>query len=200
MDTNNRRTFSRCSYIGRQFFDGIDNSLRKRHEVNNFLAFGFRKDDVVLEPMKDRWTDAESVPLARLNFWVNNKLLQYLNHWASIPERSANNEILSLLCSDVEEVLRKLHKDLPKDPSGIEYASIYEIKMAIALCIVIFVVGQRGFSVSADGARNELNEWKERVDCLVIKKFSNSRIPREEKYKPVQILFDEINQLVLAHS
>lgn len=200
MDKITHHKYLKCLHIGLNFFNGVDRSLSKRHEINNFLAFGFRKDDVVLNALKDRWTDAESVPLQQLNYWVDNKLSLYLNHWSGISERVENNQILHFICSGVENVIRESHQDSPKDPSGNEYTSIHEIKVAIALIIAIFIVNQKGVSISAEEARNELNLWKDRVVSHIKKLFSDLNIPSEQQYVPLKMLVDEVNQLIQTNS
>ncbi len=198
MPTIDQSCHFQCLHIGKEFFNGVDRSLHKRHEINNFLGFGFRKDDVVLEPMKDRWTDPDNVPLDRLIYWVDNKLSPYVNHWGNPMERANNNHILRTLSEDVQKVIRELHQHLPKNPSGVEYTSIYEIKIAVAFLIAIFVAGQKGVSISPQDARAELIAWKERVDNLVQMLFGELVVPSEQQYQPLKKLVEEVNLFVSA--
>ena len=196
MNAINQNAYTQFLNIGRDFFDGIDRPLRKRHEINNFLAFGFRKDDVILEALIDRWTDAEEVPLSRLNYWAKNKLLPYLNHWGSFFERAEKDQIVHIFSSGVEEMIRMLHQDLPKDPTDIEYTSIWEIKVAIALFVGSYIVHQKNAPISAAEARKDLNLWKDKVDSLIKKRFDDLIIPNRPELSPLKTLFDEIKLLV----
>lgn len=198
MPTTDQSFYFQSLHIGKEFFDGVDRSLHKRHEINNFLGFGFRKDDVVLEPLKDRWTDPDNVPLDRLIFWVDNKLSPYVNHWGNPRERVNNNRILQALSGDVQKVIRELNQDLPKDPSGIEYTSISEIKMAVIFFMVNFVAGQKGVSISPQDARAELIAWKERADNLVQRLFDELVVPSGQQYQPLKKLVEEVNLFVSA--
>jgi len=181
--------FTTFNLIASWFFESIDKSLRQRHQLNNYLGFGFRKDDVVLDALKDRWTDEDHVPLSRLEFWFNRKFIPYLNHWCSLSERSENRRIATALWFDLDQLLRKIH-DCRDDCE----ASVLEIKVAISMVVIDLMDASIRQWPDYDEYKNK---WNERIDQLFQKEFGSKEIPQSEFYSPLRTLlnFNTNNQV-----
>lgn len=173
--------FITFNLIASWFFKSIDQSLRQRHQLNNYLGFGFKKDDIVLDALKDRWTDEDRVPLSRIEFWFNRKFIPYLNHWCSLSERAENKKIATALWLVLDQLLKKIHEGRGDDNE----ASVLEIKVAISMIVIDFLdINLRQWS--------EYNyykdEWNERLEQLLSKEFGSKEIPQSEFYLPLRIL------------
>lgn len=184
-------------YVAHEFIEGI-NGRRKRHELNNHLSFGFRKDDVVLWALNDRWTNENEVVLEQLKFWMTKKLGPYLNHWESFPNRIKNDQIIRFMIEDLDMITRSLHQDYPKDPHLV-CASIHEIKISVIFILMCYIVNNKGTSIPKQYAITELNYWKSRADEIVKNLFGDLNIPIEHQYKPLIRLVNEVNKIVSTH-
>lgn len=189
-------SYFRCLHIARVLFDSIDRSQRKRHQINNFLGFGFRKDDVVLEALKDQWTDRDRVPLPRVEYWVNKKFIPYLNHWGSPSDRLENRRIASLLQLDLEHVLKKIHEGNSNPNSAYDVASVLEIKVAIVLFAIDFLDSNGRQLISSNELKEEINAWYSRVKQLLMKEFGVEEVPPGEFYAPLGRLIGRIEVIV----
>lgn len=99
--------------------------IAKRHKLNDWLGFGFKKDDLILEPFIDRWERYDSQTISRFHWWLNEKFLPFINHGCSIPIRMLNaSEIRTL-----EESSVKILKNSQEGQYG--YLTTVEIRAAV---------------------------------------------------------------------
>ena len=104
--------------------------LSKRHKINDFLGFGFRKDDVVLDPLIDRWESSSRQTHARFCWWVDEKFRPYANHALAVGERIRNNGLFQELYESTQKILAEVERP---QPHGAAYVTVLQIKAAVVI-------------------------------------------------------------------
>ena len=79
---------------------------RKRHWLNDFLGFGFSKEDIVLPKLIDQWTDPNRIALSTFLYWVEHKLYPFVAHNDNILEKRKHKNTLIFLSGQVEKIIK----------------------------------------------------------------------------------------------
>ena len=142
-------------------FAGVDTRLRQRHWLDGHLPFGLRKGDAELEPMKDRWTDRDRVPMERFAFWATHALETYLRQGIGMLDRLKYGRAVASVAEDVTRILHLAHASTPPDPSGIRYVTCAEIRAALVLVALNFINQQwQQSAIPRDTFKESIAAWR----------------------------------------
>ena len=187
-----------CLRVLSEYYRGIDTSLYKQHKLNDFLGFGFKKDDIKLEALKDRWTSWDAVPIDRVRYWAERKLAPYSKHGVGISERIAIDEVIDRLNSQVIFLISEVHKNETTNPRGIELCSVPEVKTAVIFSAAIFLSKQEGLvPIPKKELQDEIKIWENKL-----KKIQVNEITRAENfscdpfYAPLRKLMEEVQEFI----